>query len=148
MSDQRQKISTSKTLNFKKGIAESPDNFCKFIQTHEWMTRQQPSNGNKGEDCFRLHFYYLWISFKNSTLYIHTDCVHWLHSVPHTHTRNSGSQVAAFQSWSIWKSVSTDTTPALQHCLHSFYLGQLQKENTLYLHPFLWKKECESLSSD
>lgn len=58
------------------------------MQAHEWMRRrrQQPRNGNRGEDRFRPRFYYLWISFKNSALYIHTDWEYTHHSVPHTHT--------------------------------------------------------------
>lgn len=81
-------------FRFQKGKAgrESLDYFCKFMQTHEWMRRrqQQPRNGNRGEDRFRPCFYYLWISFKNSTLYIHTDCtVCCTHTLTHiyVHTR-------------------------------------------------------------
>ncbi len=126
-------------------MREIPEYFCKFMQTHEWMRRQQQQlrNGNRGEDRFRPRFYYLWISFINSALYIHTDCVYTQHTHTHTHTHDSGSQVAALQSWSIWKAARADTTPALQHCLHSLYLGELQSKNALYLHPFLWNKECE-----
>ncbi len=71
------------------------------MQTHEWMRRrqqQQLRNGNRGEDCFRPRFDYLWISFKNSTLYIHTDCVYTQNSThththkPHTHTHTHTRQ--------------------------------------------------------
>lgn len=47
------------------------------MQTHDWMrSRQRDRNGNRGKDCFRSRYYYLWLRFKNSTLYIHRDCVY------------------------------------------------------------------------
>lgn len=41
------------------------------MQTHEWMRRQQPRNGNRGKDRFRPCYCYLRFIFKNSTLYIY-----------------------------------------------------------------------------
>lgn len=78
-------------------------------------------------------------------IYIQTVYTHysdWAHTLTHTH--GGGSQVAALQRWSIWKSTSRDATPALQHCSHSLYLGeQQQKKNALHLQPFFTDKECE-----
>lgn len=97
---------------------------------------------NRGRDGFRPSYYYLWICFKNSTLYIHPDSAY----TPHTHTHtNSRGQVAAQQSWSIWKALSTDTTPASEGCLHSSYLGEQQQKKAFHLHPFLRNKELESV---
>ena len=33
--------------------------------------------------------------------------------------------------------VSRDSTAALEHCLHSVYLGERHQKNALHLHPFL-----------
>lgn len=40
---------------------------------------------NRGRDGFRPSYYYLWICFKNSTLYIHPDSAY----TPHTHTQTA-----------------------------------------------------------
>lgn len=78
----------SKFQTFQKGQSGERAHRV-FMQTHEWMRRrQQPRNGNRGEDRFRPRFYYLWFSYKNSTLYIHTDCVYAQYSA-HTHVRQS-----------------------------------------------------------
>lgn len=75
-------------------------------------------------------------------LYIYIQTVLTHHT--HTHT-NSRGQVAAQQSRSIWKALSTDTTPASEGCLHSFYLGEQRHKKAFHLHPFLRNKELESV---
>lgn len=74
-------------------------------------------------------------------IYIQTVCTLTAQRAAYSHTRQwepSGS-ISELKHLEICEYRHHTSSPAL----YSFYLGQLQKENQLYLHPFLWKKECE-----
>lgn len=81
----------------EKWREKSPECFCKFMQTHEWMRRQQQTrNGNRGEDRFRPRFLLFAVQLLKIARYIytHTDCV-YTHCAACTRHMTVGEKVAA-----------------------------------------------------